>query len=177
MKGFIATEVIWKVPMRLWNILLSTHLRQVLSSQVTVLSWEVPVWPQKSLFCRQEFLCCLWKPLFCLEKSLFCLQKARASSDTQHALARRIDCGWELPGRRPGGGLVRQWSTRKWWIQRPRQGRLIISYQGRSRAGFLPSFRYDTCGGRRPLSHRPSLISPCVVFQTNPALFAFSNYN
>lgn len=173
MKGFIATEDIWKKPMRLWNILLSTHLWQVLSSQVTV-------WPQKSLFCRQEFLCCLQKPLYCLQKSLFCLQKsslARASFDTQHDLARRIDCGWELSGRRPGGGLVRQWSTRKWWIQRPRQGRLIISYQGRSRAGFLPSFLPVLHVRWRPLSHRPSLISPCVVFETNPALFAFSNHN
>lgn len=84
-----------------------------------------------------EIFCCrrIFETIFVLRSSSL----ARSSSDTPHALAGRIDCGWELPGRRPGRGLVRQWSRRKWWIQRPRQGRLIISYRGRSRAGFLPS--------------------------------------
>lgn len=47
----------------------------------------------------------------------------------------------------------------------------------RSFARRLPSFLPVLHVRWRPLSHRPSLISPCVVFETNPALFAFSNHN
>lgn len=186
MKGFIATEDIWKVPLRLWNILLSTHLRQVLSSQVTVLSWEVPVlswevpvWPQKSLFCRQEFLCCLQKPLFCLQKSLFCLQKSVFGTSLIRHTARSsaADRLWMRTPGATAGRRTRQTMVDEEVVDPEAAARSTDYLISRSFARRLPSFLPVRHVRRRPLSHRPSLISPCVVFETNPALFAFSNYN
>lgn len=146
MRGFTATGDIWNLPIEIITNEVVKYFVVDESSKIFVFISHCFVYRSPCFVFRSHCLDFI-SPCFVFRSPSL----ARASSDTQHALARRIDCGWELPGRRPGGGLVRQWSRRKWWIQRPRQGRLIISYQGRSRAGFLPSFRYDTCGGGRYL--------------------------